>query len=740
MGLTGKFLTRLSGVVTCAALLTGLHTPLSAAPTVDNNAKTTAPRPNIIVFLSDDMGYSDIGAMGGEINTPNLDKLAAGGKIFTQFYNTPRCCPSRATLLTGLYSHQVGIGHLVHKTPHIGYGDYLTSDSITIAEVLKQAGYGTYMVGKWHLAPRNYDPKTDIQYWPLRRGFDKFYGTINGSNSFWDPSTLARGEKYITAFDDPKYKPENYYYTDAITDNAVMFLKEHEQENKDEPFFMYVAYTAAHWPLHAPEDEIAAYDGKYDTGYKAIHDARIKRLRDKGFIPRVGGTAPVVGDWDDVDNKDLEAALMETYAAMVTSMDKGIGKIIDQLRAEGKLDNTLILYMQDNGACAEDPFGKPRPERDPAPMKPDEPQRSQPQFTRDGTPVRTGHDVYPGPAETLTAYRENWANVSNAPFRYYKHFVHEGGISTPLVANWPDGIKVTSSTHVVRQATHMIDIMPTLLELAGTQYPTDRKGVPLQPEQGVSLVPVLTDGGDITRSEPLFWEHEGNRAVRDGKWKIVAISEEGAWALYDMEKDRGETHDLSKEHPDIVNKMSAQWDAWAERSRVLPLGGWRDRIDVKRPPKKAKEKITAEQGRELPAFDSLHLQGNGIKISTEVLSGPVEGVIVAQGASFNGFSIYAKDGKIHFVATIGKELHEISTSIPAETPFRIEAEILPDGSASLRAGHNHTTAPFGGVFPKNPAQGLSVGIDSETPVGDYPKGFKFKGKIGTVQGQILKKK
>jgi arylsulfatase len=710
---------------------------------VSGASAAEAPRPNIVLILADDMGFSDVGAFGGEIKTPNIDKLAAGGKIFTQFYNTARCCPSRASLLTGLYPHQAGIGHLIYKTPHIGYGDYLTSDSMTIAQVLRRAGYSTYMLGKWHLAPRSYDPKKDVQYWPTRRGFDKFYGTINGSGSFFDPSTLTRGSTYISPQADPEYKPEQFYYTDAITDNAVKFLKEHKAEAGDKPFFMYVAYTASHWPLQAPEDAIAPYRGKYDAGYEAVHAAREKRLKELGLLPEVGDTAPPVGKWADVKNKKLEAALMETYAGMASRMDQGIGKILDELRAAGELDNTLVIYLQDNGACAEDPFAVPRPDRKPIPpMKPDEIQTdAQPKFTREGKPVRTGHDVMPGPADTLTAYLENWANVSNTPFRLYKHFVHEGGISTPLIAYWPAGIHATSETKVIRTPAHLVDIMPTVIELAGARYPERKKRQELQPLQGVSLAGALTSGTAIERGKPLFWEHEGNRAVRDGKWKLVAISEEGAWELYDMEHDRGETHDLAAQHPDIVKKMADQWQKWAATHRVLPLGGWRDRVDMKAPqrnPARGVEKVVLKQGDVLVQEKSLDLINHGIKLQVEVLSGPVEGVLVAQGASVDGFSVYAKEGKMHLTANMGRTRHDISTEIPAETPFQVEATIDAEGRATLKVGEKSVTESFGSTFQKNPLQGISAGFDSETPAGAYPVDFKFQGKIGPVTGEILK--
>ncbi len=726
-------------------VLTVVVLPAIGGAAAENAASTDPPaRPNIVIIMSDDMGFSDIGTYGGEIQTPALDSLAAGGKKFTQFYNTARCCPSRASLLTGLYPHQAGIGHLIYQTPHLGYGDHLTSDSVTLAEVLRGAGYSTYMAGKWHMAPRTYDPKKDAEHWPIRRGFDKFYGTIAGSGNFYDPMTLCRGETLITPENDPEYKPKNYYYTDALSDNAITFLNDHHAQSKEKPFFLYLAYTAAHWPIQAPDDAIAPYRGKYDSGYAAPHAARLARLKEMGLIPEVGETAAPVGEWDKVKNKQVESALMETYAAMVTRMDKGIGKLVEQLRASGQLDNTLIFYLQDNGGCAEDGFSDiTKYAKSLKPMNPDELQtRAQPPMqTRDGRPVLTGANVMPGPADTYRAYKENWANVSNSPFRSYKHFVHEGGISTPLIAHWPERIHPTSATQVVRTPAHLIDIMATCLDVTGAAYPTERNGIKVQPMEGVSLAPTLTDVGPIERDKPIFFEHEGNRAVRDGQWKIVAVSEKGAWELYDMSIDRGEMTDLAKQQPDRVKSMAAQWDAWAARSRVLPLGGWRDRRDEKKEaPEGTAKRVVLKQGDALPREKSLALQGKGVSITAEILSGPVEGVIVAQGASQDGFSLYVKDGILYLVTTAGfsKVVDRMPQATLPEMSFTINYTLTAKGDAQLKMGNQRTdfSSAFRG-FRQTPAQGISAGFDSETPVGKYPREFPFRGKLGTVTVETI---
>lgn len=688
-------------------------------------------QPNILIIMSDDMGYSDAGAYGGEIRTPAIDRLAARGKKFTQFYNTARCCPSRASLLTGLYPHQAGIGHLIFKTPHSGYSDFLAPESITIAEVLRDAGYSTYMSGKWHLAPRSYNPETDVEHWPTRRGFDKFYGTIAGSGSFWDPSTLCRGETFITPDNDPEYQPETFYYTDAITDNALAFLEQHDQPQGKEPFFLYIAYTAPHWPLHAPEESIREYDGIYDEGYEAIHRQRLTRLKELGLVPEVGDVADPVGDWDAVSDKPMEAALMENYAAMITRMDEGIGKVIDFLRATGQLDNTLIFYLQDNGACAEDWFGMETVHtREYQPMGRDERQRRyRPLQTRDGRPVRTGHDVKPGPADTFTAYKENWANVSNAPFRKYKHYVHEGGISTPLIVHWPNRIASAPSTRVVREPSHLIDIMATCLDAARVQPPATRNDVRLRPLEGISLMPVLTGAGDLERSQPLFWEHESNRAVRDGKWKLVSLEAE-PWELYDMNRDRGEMNDLAAVYPRVVARLAAEWYAWAERAQVLPLGGWMDRDGHA-------TNLSLRQGEALPVEQSPLLAGRGVSVAAKVLEGPVNGVIVAQGSQEDGFALHAQDDVLSLVLRRDGQLRRLELEKLPAPPFTIRATIAPKGRAILGIDDRRIDTLLGGGFAANPVEGLSAGTDAGSPVGEYPPRFPFQGKLGfiTVRAQ-----
>ena len=536
------------------------------------------PRPNIIVVMCDDVGYSDIGCFGGEIRTPTLDGLAAGGLRFTQFYNTARCCPTRATLLTGLYAHQAGIGHMVDDfSTKVGesYAGDLSKKAVTIAEVLKPAGYSTYMAGKWHVTkvtrPAN---DSDKHNWPLQRGFDRFYGTIHGAGSFYDPNTLVRDNAFVSPFDDPEYRPELFYYTDAINDHAARFVNEHHARQPDKPFFLYMAHTAAHWPMHAKEIDIARYRGRYDGGYDPIRAARIEKMKQLGLIDVRWQIAPQVGQWSEVKNKVWEARCMEVYAAMLDCMDQGLARLVDALKRNGQFENTLILYLQDNGGCAEG-MGRggaftarsDKPTMAPLPnsyLQPD----MIPKQTRDGFPVRQGEGVLPGPADTYIGYGRAWANVSNTPFREYKHWQHEGGISSPLIAHWPDGISGSLAGQLQSQPAHLIDLMATCVDLADAEYPTRMHDQTIQPMEGVSLQPAFS-GDRIRRNNPIFWEHEGNRAVRQGDWKLVS-KHPGPWELYNLADDRAEMNAISQREPSRVAELSSLWDEWSKRVGVAP--------------------------------------------------------------------------------------------------------------------------------------------------------------------------
>ena len=496
---------------------------------------SAAERPNIVVIMADDMGYSDIGCYGGEIRTPNIDALAAGGLRFTQFYNTGRCCPTRACLMSGLYPHQAGVGHMMNDRGQDGYRGDLNNRCVTIAEVLKPHGYGTYMSGKWHVT-RFTGPEGPKHNWPRQRGYDRFFGTSTGAGSFFTPTTLTRDNTQITA-------PKDFYYSDAISDNAATFIQDHHKSQPDAPLFLYVPYTSPHWPLHALQEDIERYRTTYLQGWDTLRARRHKRMIRMGLIDSSWALTErdaAATAWEKVDaDRKVDMDLrMAVYAAQIDRMDQGIGRIVGALKKTDRLDNTLIFFLADNGGCAEGgPWG----------------------FER-----KKGGQI--GTDDSFASYGLSWANASNTPFRLYKHYVHEGGIASPLVVHWPAGVKAKGELR--KQPGHLIDIMATAVAVSGAAYPERYKEQAIQPLEGKSLLPAFADKA-IDR-EAIYWEHEGNRAVRVDQWKLVAKGRNGPWELYDLSADRTETDNLDKEQPKRVEKMAALWTTWANRARVLP--------------------------------------------------------------------------------------------------------------------------------------------------------------------------
>jgi arylsulfatase len=529
----------------------------------------TKTRPNVVLILNDDMGYSDLGCYGGEIETPNLDRLAAGGLRFSSFYNTARCSPSRASLLTGLHPHQTGIGILTYDSGPEGYAGNLNHRCVTIPQVLQANGYRTYMSGKWHVSS---NLKTPTDSWPMQRGFDKFFGTIIGAGSFYDPNTLTRGNENV----EHEARRPGWFYTDAISDQAVAYIDEHCRDTNGKPFFAYVAYTAPHWPLHAHDEDIARYRGRFDAGWDALRETRLEKLVASGILKahwKLTDRDPTQPPWREAEQDEQFRAwtlrCMEVYAAQVDRMDQGIGRVVQALERNGQLANTLVIFLADNGACAED-----IPEDVTVDELVDKLMIAR-RETRSGEPVHFGNDVtrMPGPENTYQSYGVAWANLSNAPFRLYKHWIHEGGISTPLIAHWPAGIDANENGTIRHAPGYLPDIMATIVDASGATYPSTVDGHAVDALEGQSLLPVFAKDATGEHRRPMFWEHEGNAAVRIGKWKLVRRYPR-AWELYDMDADRTELHDLAAGEPERVRQMAAQYDAWAKRCGVLP----RDRI------------------------------------------------------------------------------------------------------------------------------------------------------------------
>jgi arylsulfatase len=502
-------------ILLCLALVTVAH---------------AAERPNIVIVLTDDMGFSDLGCFGGEIETPNLDSLAANGLRFTEFHNTARCWPTRATLMSGVYSSG------------------LSDRQVTIAEVLKPAGYQTGMVGKWHLGDN------PTQNGPIQRGFDHFYGTLGGAGSYWNPPALTRDTEFVEP------DGQGFYYTDRIGAEAVKQIEAFAANDK--PFFQYVAFTAAHWPLHAPEETVQKYIKRYEGGWEQLRKDRYARMLEMGIIDQdrwpLPPMEPRVVDWESADHKAWRIRNMAVYAAMVDHMDRAVGRIVDALKRTGRLDNTLIVYMHDNGACSEHLSGNGwgtatnvlawAKEND--------------------TTIAMGDqfDVPMGGPLTYGSVGHNWANAQNTPLRRYKANVHEGGACTPCIMHWPVGM--TYRGDITLQRGHVVDLMATCLELAQAEYPAQFNGRPITPNESLSLIPVIT-GGQQARNHVYYFNHANTQAAIRGDWKVVREGK-GPWHLYNLTQNRTETEDLAAKHPEMVEALTSLHEAWLKRQKDLP--------------------------------------------------------------------------------------------------------------------------------------------------------------------------
>jgi arylsulfatase len=511
--------------------------------------KADSGRPNILIILADDMGYSDLGCYGSEIQTPNLDKLARNGVRFTQFYNCARCCPTRASLLTGQYPQSVGIN---------GMGVNLNMNAATIAEVLKMNGYHTGMTGKWHLSQTkpiankaeqlswlanrsDHGPFSPLENYPCNRGFEEHYGTIWGVANYFDPFSLVHNELPV------KELPKDFYLTDYVTEKSLELIDQFSSDKQ--PYFLYVAYTAPHWPLQARPEDIAKYRNKYRDGWDALRNSRYQRMIDLKLIDPVTWKLPSNSSgkkWADCVNKDTEAENMAAHAAMVDRMDQGIGLIIKKLNENHQLENTIIFFLSDNGASYE--RGYP-------------PGFDRPAFTRDSTMIDY-NSPNPGSQTTWNYLGDAWASAVNTPYRFWKKESYEGGTKTPFIVSWPAKLSKFGNT-INKGVGHVIDLMPTCLNIAGAEYPGMINGLKTNKLDGRNLMPLIL-GETTSIHDTLFWEHEGGRAARLGNWKIASLGGK-EWELFNLEEDRTETNNLASKYPGRVKEMDELWKNWMKR-------------------------------------------------------------------------------------------------------------------------------------------------------------------------------
>lgn len=668
-------------------------------------------RPHIVLVMADDLGYSDIGCYGGEVQTPNLDRLAADGIRYKQFYNAARCCPTRASLISGLYPHQAGMGWMAAAdlgTP--AYQGNLNDKAVTIAEVLKMAGYRTYMTGKWHLTNERKIDGIVTDNWPLQRGFDRYFGIVPGGANYFTPIVYSGNHRYKA--------PEDFYLTDAISDTSVQYIGDHFAQHPDKPLFMYVAYTAPHWPLHALQRDIDKYKHIYQKGWDKLRVQRFEKQKKIGLFPAnaaLSARDTTVPAWDDLsaDQKDDMAMRMAIYAAQIDNMDQGIGRIIKTLESEGQLDNTLFIFLSDNGACAE--------------------------FISSGK-----RKVADGREDTFESYRINWANLSSTPFKEYKHYTYEGGIATPLIVHWPKGVDTELRNTLVSRYGHLTDIMATCVDVSGATYPLEMNGKAIQPMEGKSLLPHFA--GLDNRRGKIFWEHEANIAMRDGKWKLVAKTPEGVsfdprnLRLYNLEDDPIELTDLAAGEPARVKRMYAEWQAWATRIGAFPLdtrnyglraqtyrrvinGGFDDNLGGWKTPANADATVSIDTTGKLTGSKSAYvaITNAGAESADMILSWPFPG---KKGERFEvGMTAVATKQSGYYlrleqVGPGGKPLMDEEIRVetnPKQTQF-VSAPLPEDGQYRLAfylGGHGERTGFWIDDVVLNPVQNEQVTTEKE---------------------------
>ncbi|MFE4638623.1 arylsulfatase [Streptomyces sp. NPDC056773] len=710
------------------------------------------PAPNIVVVLVDDMGYSDIGPFGSEVPTPVLDELAEGGLRLANYHTMPLCSPARAALLTGLNPHRVGYSTVANFDPGFpGYGMEVGADVPTLAEVLHDAGYATYAVGKWHLTRDSAsNAADDRRNWPLQKGFDRYYGVLEGLTSLFHPHQLVSDNSPL----DIDELPDGYYYTDDITDRAISMVKSLRAHDPDKPFFLYVAHNAVHGPLQAKPADIDRQRGRYDGGWDALRRTRFARQIADGLFPegtalpeRNSETGFDVGPWDELTSEQQRryARYMEVYAAMVDNIDQNLGRLTDTLRALGELDNTLIVFTSDNGGTGEGGAEGTRSyfSRFVHQPVPDD-------WNED---VERDTDLIGGP-RSLVHYPRGWGMASNTPFRLYKGQTYAGGVRVPFVISWPRGLRRTEGDSGIRQQyQYVTDITPTLLDLAGVRRPEVWRSRPAQELDGVSFAAVLGDGRTPSAHTEQYCEMSGNRSYyRDG-WKLVTLHRPGApyddgeWALYDLRTDPTETTDVARDHPEVVKELAAAWESAAWRNGVFPLADGSGALARRNPAEERFTRpVTLLAGTpELERYRSSRLisfRSFDVTVALDEHTVTDQGVLVSHGDQGGGYSLYVEDGRLRFAYNEYGELYEtdagplpagrrtVTLSADAVEGLRWEFRILIDGVETGRSPSVHQ------LIGMAPLQGISVGVDRRSPVSwpvhERHRSFRYTGRLRSV--------
>ena len=684
--------------------------------------------PNIVFILADDVGFADIGCFGAEINTPHLDRLATDGVRFSNFHVNPMCSPTRASLLTGVNCHAAGMGHIAQDDPGFpGYRAELGHNVATAAEILRDQGYATLMVGKWHLC-RDSAMSAGGPYdaWPLQRGFDRFYGILEAFTNLHQPHRLIEDNRVVTT---DRY-PDGYFLTDDLTDRAISMIRERQASRPDQPFFLYFAHPAAHAPLLAKADDIERYRDTYTVGWDEIRRRRHARQLELGIIPagtvlspRESNTVDGVQAWDDLTDTErlVFARYMAVYAAMVDEIDQSLGRLRAALEETGDWENTIVVYLSDNGASREG-----------------EATGTTNYFTHlAGSPDTVTLDAQRldliGSPQTMSHYPRGWAMAGNTPFRLFKRHTHAGGVQVPCILSWPAGLADQGGA-IRAQYVHCIDILPTVLELAGLGAPTELRGIELLGMDGMSLLDVLRDGDAAAVRLEQYYENEGHRGFyRDG-WEVVSNREprtpfgDHEWELYDLRSDPSETIDLAADEPERVADLSLGWHDAAVANNVYPLdegSGWRWLV---RPPgdEVFQEPVTIWPGT--PTLERIRCGAltwqRSFTVTIDVtFAGADEGVLVAHGDQGGGYSVEIRDGRAVFVhndgggttavvemgsVAVGRQQVVLDVQAPGGTVWAVS--LLVGGER----GGGPFTCPM--LWPMAPFSGIDIGIDRGSPI------------------------
>ncbi|KDN81071.1 arylsulfatase [Kitasatospora cheerisanensis] len=724
-----------------------------SVPSWPDRVRPREGAPNIVVVLVDDLGYSDIGPFGAEVPTPVLDGLAERGVKLANYHTMPLCSPARAALLTGLNPHRVGYSFVANADPGFpGYGMEIAEDIPTLAQLLHDAGYATYAVGKWHLTRDSASSAADDRSnWPLQKGFDQYYGVLEGLTSLFHPHQLVQDNSPL----DIDEFPDGYYYTDDLTDRAIGMVKSLRAHDADKPFFLYLAHNAVHGPLQAKPEDLARHRGRYDVGWDVLREQRFARQLAAGHFPpgtelpeRNAEAGHAVGPWDELDEvqRKLYARYMEVYAAMVDNVDQNLGRLTEVLDQLGELDNTIVVFTSDNGGTGEGGAEGTRSYFSRFVHHPNLPADWNPDVQRE-------IDLIGGP-QSLVHYPRGWGMASNTPFRLYKGQTYAGGVRVPFVLSWPAGLPRAADDSGVRaQYQYVTDLLPTLLELAGVPRPQERGGRPVQELDGVSFAPVLRSASAPSTHPEQYCEMTGNRSYyRDG-WKLVTLHrpgtayDDGEWALYDLRTDPTEIHDLSGERPELVKELAQAWEDAAWRNGVFPLPDASGALALRGPDEKwLRRPVTLLPGTpELERYRSSRLisfRSFRVEVALALHARDDRGVLVSHGDQGGGYSLYVEDGRLHFAYNQYGELFEADAGeLPAGAHLVVlEAAAVADLKWDFRVRVDDVVTgrlgPVHQLIGMAPFQGISVGVDRKSPVSwplwERHRSFRYSGVLRSV--------